>query len=220
MNRFIIIEGNIGTGKTSLSKKLAHDLGYKLILEEFEDNSFLPKFYEDQRRYAFPLELSFLASRFNQLKKQLIQTDLFAGGVLSDYAILKCLVFSRTNLDDDEYVLYQKLFEIIQPQLPKPNLLIYLHKSVSKLQENIHKRGRVYEQQIKDQYLKQLEIGYFDYFKMKPDFPIVIVDSESLNFVENESDYAGSKVSAGTYFVRIQSGTDLFNEKIIVIPGE
>lgn len=200
VNRFIIVEGNIGTGKTSLAKRFASDWDFKLILEEFEDNSFLPKFYEDQRRYAFPLELSFLASRFNQLKNQLLQTDLFSAGVVSDYAMLKCLVFSRNNLDNDEYTLYQKLFDIIQPQLPKPDLLIYLHKGVDKLQENIRKRGRSYEQNIPSDYLKSLEEGYFDYFRLKVDFPVVIVESESLDFLLNDADYHLLLEIAQTHF--------------------
>jgi deoxyguanosine kinase len=124
---FIAIEGNIGAGKTSLAQKLSADFNTRLILEEFEDNSFLPKFYEDAKRFAFPLEMSFLASRFNQLKKQLLETDLFQQQIISDYMFAKCVLFSKINLDDDEYDLYLKLFDIINLQIRQPDLLVYLH---------------------------------------------------------------------------------------------
>jgi deoxyguanosine kinase len=148
---FIAIEGNIGAGKTSLAHLLSKDFGAKLILEEFEDNSFLPKFYEDNRRFAFPLEMSFLAARFNQLKKQLHEPDLFQQRIVSDYIFAKCLLFSKVTLDEDEYELYQKLFEIINLQMRQPDLLVYLHNPIEKLQWNILNRGRVYEQHITDE---------------------------------------------------------------------
>ena len=188
-HRYIAIEGNIGTGKTALANRIAQVFDKRLILEEFEDNSFLPKFYEHPKQYAFPLEMSFLAARFNQLKSKLYITDLFTNGIVSDYIFFKCLIFSKVNLDDDEYDLYIKLFDTINLQLPKPDLLVYLHKPVSKLQENIKKRGRVYENDITDDYLKNIQDGYFDYMHKLVDQKILLIDSTELDFVNNEKDF-------------------------------
>jgi deoxyguanosine kinase len=188
-HEFIVIEGNIGAGKTSLANKLSADFGAKLILEEFEDNSFLPKFYEDARRYAFPLEMSFLAARFNQLKKQLLELDLFRAGVVSDYIFAKCLLFSKINLDDDEYDLYVKLFEIINLQIRQPDLLVYLHNPIQKLQWNILNRGRTYEQQISDDYLKQLSDAYLQFIHANNHLRILLVDCSAIDFMGNEHHY-------------------------------
>jgi deoxyguanosine kinase len=186
---FIAIEGNIGSGKTSLANQLAADLNGKLLLEEFEDNSFLPKFYEDQRRYAFPLEMSFLAARFNQLKVQLNSLELFNNQLVSDYIFAKCLLFSQVNLDEDEYDLYVKLFSIIQLQLRKPDLLVYLHNPIEKLLWQIKNRGRVYEQSIEPEYLERLQNAYFDYMNQQKDLRILILDCSAIDFVKNEDDY-------------------------------
>ena len=161
--RYVAIEGNIGAGKTTLATMLHRDMGGKLILEEFEENSFLPKFYKDPERYAFPLEMSFVASRFKQLKKFLFEQDMFNNLMVADYIFYKCLIFAKNNLKEDEYNLYRHLFEIINQQLPQPDLLIYLHSPVEKLQHRIHSRGRSYEQSIPDSYLHNIQQGYFHY---------------------------------------------------------
>lgn len=190
---YIAIEGNIGAGKTSLAQKLSADFNAKLILEEFEDNSFLPKFYEDARRFAFPLEMSFLASRFNQLKKQLLEKDLFQQYTVSDYIFPKSLLFSKVNLDEDEYDLYVKLFDIINLQLPQPDLLVYLHNPIEKLQWNIANRGRVYEQKIPDEYLIQLSDSYQQFLNANQHLRVLMIDCSSLDFVANEDHYENVK---------------------------
>lgn len=187
--RYIVIEGNIGAGKTTLVNKLGIDFNASPILEEFEDNSFLPKFYEEPKRYAFPLEMSFLASRFNQLKKRLAETDMFQQFILSDYMFPKCLLFSKLTLDDDEYNLYLRLFEIINLQLNPPDLLVYLHNPIEKLKWNIANRGRPYEQNIKDDYLQHLSESYLDYFKANNHLRILIIDCSSIDFAKNEDHY-------------------------------
>jgi deoxyadenosine/deoxycytidine kinase len=190
---YIAIEGNIGAGKTSLAQKLSVDFNAKLILEEFEDNSFLPKFYEDNRRFAFPLEMSFLASRFNQLKKQLVEKDLFRQHTVSDYVFPKSLLFSKVTLDDDEYDLYVKLFEIINLQLPQPDLLVYLHNPIEKLRWNITNRGRSYEQNIPDEYLQQLGEAYQQYLNANQHLRVVMIDCSSIDFVGNADHYENIK---------------------------
>jgi deoxyadenosine/deoxycytidine kinase len=186
---FIAIEGNIGAGKTSLATMLSNEFNAKLILEEFEDNSFLPKFYTDARRFAFPLEMSFLAARFNQLKKQLLEPDLFQQYLVSDYIFAKCLLFSKINLDDDEYDLYMRLFEIINQQMRQPDLLVYLHNPIEKLQWNILNRGRSYEQKIEDEYLQSLSDAYLQYLHQNTHLRILLVDCSSINFVVNTDHY-------------------------------
>lgn len=186
---FIAIEGNIGAGKTSLATMLSKEFNAKLILEEFEDNSFLPKFYTDARRFAFPLEMSFLAARFNQLKKQLLEPDLFQQYLVSDYIFAKCLLFSKINLDDDEYDLYMRLFEIINQQMRQPDLLVYLHNPIEKLQWNILNRGRSYEQKIEDEYLQSLSDAYLQYLHQNTHLRILLVDCSSINFVVNTDHY-------------------------------
>jgi deoxyadenosine/deoxycytidine kinase len=186
---FIAIEGNIGAGKTSLATMLSKEFNAKLILEEFEDNSFLPKFYNDARRFAFPLEMSFLAARFNQLKKQLLEPDLFQQYLVSDYIFAKCLLFSKINLDDDENDLYLRLFEIINQQMRQPDLLVYLHNPIEKLQWNILNRGRSYEQKIEDEYLQSLSDAYLQYLHQNTHLRILLVDCSSIDFVNNIEHY-------------------------------
>lgn len=187
--RYIAIEGNIGAGKTTLARMLAQDIGSDLILEEFEDNSFLPRFYEDPNRYAFPLEMSFLASRYNQLKKQLPEPGLFQKHIVSDYIFPKCMIFSRLNLKDDEYELYQRLFNIIHLQLPQPDILLYLHQPVERLQWNIAGRGRPYELNISDEYLKNLQEAYFEYMQSSTHLKIIFLECSSIDFVNNSEHY-------------------------------
>ena len=162
---FVTIEGNIGAGKTTLAHLLSKHFNARLILEEFADNPFLPKFYENQELYAFPLELFFMAERYKQLKDLLQTKDMFQHVTISDYLFTKCLLFAKVNLPTEEFRLYQKLFEIIVPQIPQPDILIYLHAPVSKLQENIRKRNRGYEQNISNQYLFELQETYTQYIK-------------------------------------------------------
>ncbi len=186
---YVIVEGNIGTGKTSLATKLSEEYNTRLILERFADNPFLPRFYENQQRYAFPLELSFLADRYQQLMDQLSNQDLFKTQTVSDYILSKSLIFAGITLKEDEFILYQRLFHIMNPHLPRPDLLVYLHKSVSKLQENIRKRGRDYEQNIENDYLKNLEGGYWDYFKQQQGLRILVIDTDNVDFISNSKHY-------------------------------
>jgi deoxyguanosine kinase len=187
--KYICVEGNIGAGKTSLASKLAGDYNGKLILEQFEDNPFLPKFYDDPAKYAFPLELSFLASRFQQVKDQLARPDLFRQFVVSDYFINKSLIFARKTLQDDEFALFNRLFHIIISTVPKPELLIYLYVDVKRLQQNIRNRGRAYEQSIEDTYLENIQSGYLEYLRHLPDTRILLLDTNNLDFVANSDDY-------------------------------
>ena len=186
---YIAIEGTIGAGKTSLATKIAEQFNAKLILEQFEENSFLPKFYKDPSKYAFPLEMSFLASRFHQLKDQLSSHDLFRSFTISDYFITKSLIFARKTLQDDEFTLYSKFFNIINSSLPKPDLLVYLYLHVDRLKSNILKRGRSYEKNIKKSYLEKIQSGYFDYIKQQQNMRILIIDINKIDFVEEEEDY-------------------------------
>lgn len=186
---FIAIEGTIGAGKTSLAERISEDFNAKLILEQFEDNAFLPKFYEDQEKYAFPLEMSFMASRFQQLKDQLGNQDLFRSFTISDYYIMKSIIFARKTLPMDELALFTRFFNFISTSIPKPDLLVYLFLEVDKLQLNIRRRGRSYEQQIKDEYLERIQSGYFEYIRQQHDMRILLLDTNNLDFVNNDADY-------------------------------
>jgi len=182
---FITIEGNIGAGKTTLSHLLSRHFNARLVLEEFADNPFLPKFYENPKLYAFPLELFFMAERYKQLKDLIQQKDLFQNITISDYLFTKCLLFAKVNLPEDEFRLYQRLFEIIHQQLLQPDLLIYLHTPVSRLQQNIKKRNRSYEQNIPDQYLFSIQETYTHYIKQH-NLKTLFVDASNADFLGNE----------------------------------
>lgn len=182
---FVTIEGNIGAGKTTLSNLLAKHYNARLVLEQFADNPFLPKFYENPSQYAFPLELFFMAERFKQLKELIQQKDLFQTVTISDYLFTKCLLFAKVNLPDDEFRLYQRLFEIIHQQLIQPDILIYLHAPVIKLQQNIRKRGRTYEQSIPDDYLFSIQETYTHYIKQH-NLRTIFVDASNADFPGNE----------------------------------
>ena len=182
---FITIEGNIGAGKTTLAHMLSKHYNARLILEEFADNPFLPKFYENPAQYAFPLELFFLAERFKQLKELLQQKDMFQQLTISDYLFTKCLLFAKVTLPPDEFRLYQRLFDIIHQQLRQPDLLIYLHAPVSKLQANIKKRNRSYEQKIPDEYLFNIQETYTHYIKQH-NIKTLFVDASNADFLGNE----------------------------------
>lgn len=181
---FVTIEGNIGAGKTTLANILAKHYNAKLILEEFADNPFLPKFYENPEQYAFPLELFFMAERYKQLKEMLQTKDLFQQYIVSDYLFTKCLLFAKVNLPDEEFRLYQKLFDIINPQIVQPEILIYLHTPVNKLQENIKKRNRSYEQNIPNDYLFNLQETYTQYIKQHH-LKTLFVDASNADFINN-----------------------------------
>lgn len=186
---YIAIEGNIGAGKTSLATKMAYDFNAKLILERFADNPFLPKFYEDANRYAFTLEMSFLADRYQQITDDLSQLDLFKDFIVSDYYVIKSLIFSKINLKGDEFNLYRKLFNLIYKDVAKPELYIYLYQNTERLQQNIKKRGREYEQNIADDYLEKINAGYLEFLKTQNHFNVKIIDISNRDFVENRSDY-------------------------------
>jgi len=186
---FIVIEGNIGAGKTSLSKMISDEYNAKLILEQYAENPFLPKFYKDPEKYSFQLETSFLIDRYSQLRNDLQNLDLFKSFLVSDYFFSKSLIFAKNTLEGDEYQLYRKIFDVIYSSLPKPDLYIYLHVSVDKLMENIKNRGRDYEQEIKPEYLSKIQNGYFNYFKQKTNFKFLIIDTNNIDFVNNKSDY-------------------------------
>ena len=182
---FITIEGNIGAGKTTLAHLLSKRLNARLILEEFADNPFLPKFYENQQQYAFPLELFLMAERYKQLKELLQTKDMFQNITVSDYLFTKCLLFAKVNLPEEEFMLYQKLFDIINPQLVQPDLLIYLHAPVSRLKENIKKRNRSYEQAIAPEYLFSLQETYTQYIRQH-NIKTLYIDASSADFLGNE----------------------------------
>lgn len=187
--KFITIEGNIGAGKTSLATMIAEEFNGKLILEQFEENPFLPKFYRDPEKYAFPLELSFLASRYHQLKNEIGTGDLFKTFTISDYFITKSLIFASRTLQEDEYELYRKLFYIINTSLPKPDLLVYLYLSVENLKKNILTRGREYEKNIEESYLQRIQAGYLNYLKEQRERTILIIDTNNVDFVNKKTDY-------------------------------
>ncbi|CAM3266761.1 2-amino-4-hydroxy-6-hydroxymethyldihydropteridine diphosphokinase [Aequorivita lipolytica] len=186
---YIAIEGNIGAGKTSLSTKIAADFNAKLILERFKDNPFLPKFYEDAARYAFPLEMSFLADRYQQLVDDITQFDLFKESVIADYDVNKSLIFASITLPEEEFSLYKKLFQLMHKELPKPDVYIYLYQNTDRLLENIKKRGRKYEQSIQADYLQKLNAGYLEFIKNQHSENIKIIDISEMDFLKNRADY-------------------------------
>lgn len=186
---YIAFEGNIGAGKTTLVHKIAEDFNAKTVLERFADNPFLPKFYKDQNRYAFPLEMSFLADRYQQLSDDLAQFDLFKDFIVADYHIFKSLIFAKITLQEDEYRLYRNLFDIIYKEMPKPDLYIYLYQNTGRLLENIKKRGRAYEQNIEGDYLDKINNGYLEYIKSQTDLNVLIIDVSNRDFVKNHEDY-------------------------------
>ena len=186
---YVAIEGNIGSGKTSLSNLMSDEFNAKIVLERFADNPFLPKFYEDQERFAFPLEMSFLADRYQQLTDDLAQFDLFKNFIVSDYYIFKSLIFAQVTLQKEEYALYRKMFDIMYKEISKPDLYIYLYQNTDRLLENIKKRGRIYEQNIEASYLQKIHVGYTNFIKTEQDLNTLIIDVSELDFVNNHKDY-------------------------------
>jgi deoxyguanosine kinase len=187
--KYIAIEGNIGAGKTSLATMIAEDYQAKLICERFKDNPFLPKFYKDQHRYAFPLEMSFLADRYQQLLDDISQYDLFSDFMVGDYDIYKSLIFAKVTLQQEEFNLYKKLFDIMYKDLAKPDLYVYLYQNTERLLENIKKRGRSYEQKIPADYLENINKGYLNFMKNQQHLNVKIIDISHLDFVEHREDY-------------------------------
>ncbi len=193
MNKFIVVEGNIGSGKTTLTNMLAEEYMARIVLERFTDNPFLPKFYEDQKRYAFSVELAFLADRYNQLKEQLTSPGLFSNFLISDYYFMKSLIFARVTLDDDEYKLYRQLFDIMNQSLPKPDLYVYLKSPVERLMNNIKNRGRAFEKNITAQYLLELDSSYMEFMKQSQ-LPVLVLElDQQIDFENNPEHYARIK---------------------------
>ena len=186
---YIAIEGNIGAGKTSLANQLSEQFNAKMVLERFAENPFLPKFYEDNERYAFPLEMSFLADRYQQLTDDLAQFDLFKNFIVSDYYIFKSLIFAQVTLQKDEYKLYRKMFDLMYKEITKPDLYVYLYQNTDRLLANIKKRGRDYEQNIEANYLQKIHDGYSNFIKTQQDLNILVIDVSELDFVNNPDDY-------------------------------
>ena len=186
---YVVIEGNIGAGKTTLASRIAEQFNANLILERFDDNPFLPKFYNDPEKYSFPLELSFLASRYKQLKEELVPQDLFRSFTVADYYFMKSLVFASSTLNGDEYNLFRQIFYIIYGSLPKPDIFIYLHLDPEQLIRNIEKRGRSYETKITKDYLRKIQESYFSFFRQNPDNKYVIIDVNNVDFIADESQY-------------------------------
>jgi len=190
---YVVIEGNIGAGKTTLASRIAEQFNAQLILEHFADNPFLPKFYSDPDKYSFPLELSFLASRYKQLKEELVPQDLFKSFSIADYYFMKSLVFAASTLTGDEFNLYRQIFYIIYGSLPKPDIYVYLHLRPERLLENIERRGRNYEKSITKEYLEKIQNSYFSFFNK-----YLVIDVNEIDFVANESHY--SKVIDTIFF--------------------
>ena len=186
---YIAIEGNIGAGKTSLANMMSDEFNAKIVLERFADNPFLPKFYEDNERYAFSLEMSFLADRYQQLSDDLAQFDLFKNFIVSDYYIFKSLIFAQVTLQKDEYKLYRKMFDLMYKEITKPDLYVYLYQNTERLLENIKNRGREYEQNIEAEYLQKIHDGYSNFIKTQQDLNILIIDVSDLDFVKKQEDY-------------------------------
>ena len=188
--RFIAIEGNIGAGKTTLCERVAERFGCSLILEQFTDNPFLPFFYEQPERYAFPVELFFMTERHKQLQEHFAEPDLFRSLTVADYFFVKTLLFAKNNLNGEEFRLFRRLFRVLNASFPKPDLLIYLHRPVEVLQQQIRKRGRDMERLISDAYLEELQQAYLEHFKKETEIPVVVLELEDADFVKNENVFA------------------------------
>lgn len=207
--RFIAIEGNIGAGKTTLSHLMAERNGCSLILEQFTDNPFLPFFYEQPERYAFPVELFFMTERHKQLMEHFANPDLFRTHTVADYFFVKTLLFAKNNLSGEEFRLFQRLFSVLNATFPKPDLLIYLHRPVDVLLRQIQKRGRSMERLITGEYLEGLQHAYLEYFKKETEIPVVVLQLDSADFVRDESVLAEiltlleKKYSAGLQYVSL-----------------
>ena len=197
---YVVVEGTIGAGKTTLSTMLARDYNAELVLERFADNPFLEKFYKDPLHYAFPVEMTFLMDRYQQLRNLLTARDLFTDFVLGDYFIDKCLLFSKNNLSQDEFALFKKVFDIISGFLPKPDLILYLYTNPDRLLKQIAKRNRDFEKDITKEYLSDIQEKYLTYFRENQQVPILLLDTENVDFVENPSDYQKIKTLVTNHY--------------------
>jgi deoxyadenosine/deoxycytidine kinase len=197
---YVVVEGTIGAGKTTLSTMLARDYNAELVLERFADNPFLEKFYKDPVHYAFPVEMTFLMDRYQQLRNLLTARDLFTDFVLGDYFIDKCLLFSKNNLSQDEFALFKKVFDTISGFLPKPDLILYLYTNPDRLLKQIAKRNRDFEKDITKEYLSDIQEKYLTYFRENQQIPILLLDTENVDFVENPSDYQKIKTLVTNHY--------------------
>jgi deoxyguanosine kinase len=186
---FIAIEGNIGAGKTTVCTMLAEEFSCRLILEQFTDNPFLPLFYDQPERYGFPVELFFMTERHKQLQEAFASIDMFTPLSIADYFFLKTLLFAKNNLIEEEFRLFQRLFDVLNATFPKPDILVYLHRSVDDLMFNIKKRGRQFETDISAEYLTEIQNVYFEYFRTEKSLPIVIIDVENIDFINDKKAY-------------------------------
>ncbi|MEP7196544.1 MAG: deoxynucleoside kinase [Saprospiraceae bacterium] len=191
--QYICIEGNIGAGKTTLSQMLAAEFNCNLILEQFAENPFLEFFYKDPLRYAFTVELSFLTERHKQLQNALLSKDLFSEFSISDYSMVKSLLFARQNLGDDEFRLFQNIFNLLSNKIPKPDLILYLHRPIDRVKRHIMERGRSYELEIQNSYLEQIQNAYFEFFKTQTLIPVVVLDGENMDFINNKTHFSEIK---------------------------
>ena len=185
---YVVVEGPIGAGKTSLTHKLAERLSADTLLENAGDNPFLPRFYQEPKRYALPTQLHFLFDRARQLR-ELTQGDLFRAGTVSDFLIDKDMLFARMNLDDDEFELYQKVYADLAPQAATPDLVIYLQAPIDALQERVRRRGVDFERGMDSDYLQRLANSYSEFFHRYEAAPLLIVNTSNLNFAESEADF-------------------------------
>lgn len=201
---YVVIEGNIGSGKTTLAGKIAEQFNARLILERFVENPFLPKFYDDPGKYSFPLELSFLADRYRQLKEELVAQDLFKSFTVADYYFMKSLVFAAATLSGDEYNLYRQIFYIIYGSLPKPDIYVYLHLKPERLLQNIAGRGRDFEKSITLEYLQKIQDNYFTFFRQNPGNRYLVIDINEIDFVNNMSHY--SKIIDSVFYDEYPAG--------------
>ena len=197
---YVVVEGTIGAGKTTLSTMLARDYNAELVLERFADNPFLEKFYKDPVHYAFPVEMTFLMDRYQQLRNLLTARDLFTDFVLGDYFIDKCLLFSKNNLSQDEFALFKKVFDTISGFMPKPDLILYLYTNPDRLLKQIAKRNRDFEKDITKEYLSDIQEKYLTYFRENQQIPILLLDTENVDFVENPSDYQKIKTLVTNHY--------------------
>jgi deoxyadenosine/deoxycytidine kinase len=182
MSKYIVIEGNIGAGKTTFCQMLAAQTKSPLVLEEFSDNPFLPLFYENPERYALQVELFFMTDRFKQLHQVFQQPNPTSDFIIADYFFTKTLLFASKNLCATDFALFTKLFEITTAQIPQPDIILYLHRDTKFLLENIKKRGRTYEQQMQASYLLNIQNSYLDYFNHLTHVPIVVIDIKDTDF--------------------------------------
>lgn len=212
--RYIAIEGNIGTGKTTLCKIISNELkNAHLILEQFTDNPFLENFYTNPKRFALQVELFFLSERYKQLKAIQIESDLFDTKYISDYAFVKTLLFAAQNLTGDELHLFRRIYKMVSINIPEPEIIFFIHRPVDELLKLIEKRNRSYERNIQAEYLRNIQNAYFQYFENLAENPVVIIDSKGLDFESNPRDRSylfdilQTQFSVKTHFISPENST-------------